>query len=1119
MGKQSFENVIFSPGEIVGRHYKLISRIGEGGMGCVWKALDINLDRETALKFLQAGAASDEKAVQRFLTEGRVLATLKHRCVVEVYASDVDEKSKLPFLAMELIHGRRLDQMIEDYADKPALVLRHFLELLDGILACHEKNIIHRDLKPGNVLIDKSGQLKIVDFGIAKTSVNQTQVGVALGTPQYMSPEQGLGKPLTGKSDIYSIGILLWEILTGHPPFDIEGEVSNPYIAIMLMHVNDPLPLERLNKHPNAAPFIELLKKMLEKEPEKRPEIPEIKRAINAELSKLDPTNTSTSSKMAALLFGGNYRLDDIIGEGGMGVVHKAWDTSLDRVVAIKILHDEIAREKTEVDRFLLEGKTLASVKHPNVLDIFASSRDAVTGKPFLVMEYLDGTLLSKMKKVLSTSRGLIVPLMLSLCDGLRACHEKGIIHRDLKPNNIMVTGNGTLKIFDFGIAKSAVNLTRPGMTLGTPQYMSPEQCIGARDITSKADMYSVGVIFWELIFGEPPFKPEPGENDAFSVARQQIEATLPMPAINPSDPLFSIMGIVYQLLDKDPAKRPNADDLVTKLENWLSEHPEMDTASAVKHRRKRTTSKQNIQNLVAEATEPGYSPEKHFAIKLLLPCLIFGGIIYFWSLSKKTQIVQPKTDMPNITDVKTSISSSLPAEPVPVTNATFVTSSVPVIESKPVASVVQAASETVPEIVPAVLPVAASQTEPVKAEKPLPVASSVEVSTKIPEPVIAVTSASEVATSASTAPVTEVTPVSSAQATDTTTAVKTAADDIDNPDLGDGVILSLERIPAGSFQIGADKGEKDEKPRHQVTISKALLIGKHEITHAQFKRVVGLPHSSFQAGADLKPVAPISWIGAVLMCNALSEKLGLKKCYTMVGELAVCDFEADGFRLPTESEWEYACRAGSNSEYYWGSSIDQNYGWFKENSKGNVHEVGGKLPNSWGLYDMVGNADEWCNDWYGSYTSESKVDPRGPGSGTDRVLRGGAIVDSGRFFRSAHRDYGNPTSQKYYHGFRVCRLLPRGLTANVPTSELPSDESSRAGEIEILCSIPDAIVKIEGYDKGKVNRPISIQKIGKKLKIEVSAHGYKSKVLYQVVNPGSASKISVSLEKEKSKR
>ena len=219
---------MFKPEQIIGRHYKILSRLGAGGMGQVYRALDVNLGREVAIKFLLAEMAKEDEIVKRFLNEGRILATINHPAVINVYASDVEEGG-VPFLVMEFVDGKSLGSHKETLRADPVSLVNHFIQLFSGIHACHQKGIIHRDLKPENVLINKEGQLKLVDFGIAKTATRHTRTGMAIGTPHYMSPEQCLGKAdITAKTDVYAAGVMLFELLTGKLPFNIEGHADDP---------------------------------------------------------------------------------------------------------------------------------------------------------------------------------------------------------------------------------------------------------------------------------------------------------------------------------------------------------------------------------------------------------------------------------------------------------------------------------------------------------------------------------------------------------------------------------------------------------------------------------------------------------------------------------------------------------------------------------------------------------------------------------------------------------------------------------------------------------------------------------------------------------------------------
>jgi formylglycine-generating enzyme required for sulfatase activity len=229
--------------------------------------------------------------------------------------------------------------------------------------------------------------------------------------------------------------------------------------------------------------------------------------------------------------------------------------------------------------------------------------------------------------------------------------------------------------------------------------------------------------------------------------------------------------------------------------------------------------------------------------------------------------------------------------------------------------------------------------------------------------------------------------------------------------DLGKGVLMKLVLIRPGKFMMGSPDSEEghkaDEGPQHQVTISKPFYMGVTEVTQAQFEAVMGTNPSKFKGPTN--PVESVTWDEAVEFCRRLSEKTGKT------------------FRLPTEAEWEYACRAGTKTRFSFGDSesVLGDYAWCTSNSGGKTHPVGQKKPNAWGLYDMHGNVWEWCADWFGDYSSGSSTDPQGPGSGGSRVLRGGSwrIGGSGGF-RCAYRGSGDPTTRRLdgLSGFRCAR-------------------------------------------------------------------------------------------------
>lgn len=235
-------------------------------------------------------------------------------------------------------------------------------------------------------------------------------------------------------------------------------------------------------------------------------------------------------------------------------------------------------------------------------------------------------------------------------------------------------------------------------------------------------------------------------------------------------------------------------------------------------------------------------------------------------------------------------------------------------------------------------------------------------------------------------------------------------------PDVPEGMVY----VEGGTFQMGSNSGDSDEKPVHSVTVS-SFYIGKYEVTQKQWTEVMGSNPADFKG--DNRPVESISWYQAVEFCNKLSQKEGLTPAYTINGRNVTCNWNANGYRLPTEAEWEFAARGGNKSKgfTYAGSNNIDEVAWYDSNSGSKTQAVGTKKANELGLYDMSGNVWEWCWDWYGSYSSGAKTNPRGP-SGSYRVLRGGSWYSSALYCRSAFRDGGGPDDGHDNSGFRLLR-------------------------------------------------------------------------------------------------
>jgi formylglycine-generating enzyme required for sulfatase activity len=230
----------------------------------------------------------------------------------------------------------------------------------------------------------------------------------------------------------------------------------------------------------------------------------------------------------------------------------------------------------------------------------------------------------------------------------------------------------------------------------------------------------------------------------------------------------------------------------------------------------------------------------------------------------------------------------------------------------------------------------------------------------------------------------------------------------------------SLVFIPPGTFRLGSPTNEVDrdpvdsgvEGPQTAVTLTKGFYMGKYLVTQGEYAAVVGSNPSTFPD--TIRPVEQVTWHDATNYCAKRTQQ------ETAAGLIPA----GSRYRLPTEAEWEYACRAWTSTRFHYGDDPGYtnltNYAWYLDNSGGTTHPVGQKLPNPWGLYDMTGNVAEWCQDWYGLYPGGTVTDPQGPGSGSGRVLRGGLWGEGAKYCRSAWRITKDPAERCYCVGFRV---------------------------------------------------------------------------------------------------
>jgi hypothetical protein len=280
-------------------------------------------------------------------------------------------------------------------------------------------------------------------------------------------------------------------------------------------------------------------------------------------------------------MIGGRYRLEAEVGRGGMSTVYRAFDTVLERPVAIKMMHREIASDADQLERFRREARSVAQLNHPHVVTVIDAGEelsedlgepgpDGQLGRPYIVLEFIDGETL---KDMIRRDAPLDIPQALAyaieIARALGAAHERQIVHRDVKPHNILISAEGGAKITDFGIARSLTEegLTMAGRVLGTTDYVSPEQALG-HSVTGQSDLYSLGVVLYEMLTGEVPFR---GESPV-AVAMKHVREELPDVQLMRPHLSAATAAVIDRATAKDLARRyPDAASMVAELEEALA--------------------------------------------------------------------------------------------------------------------------------------------------------------------------------------------------------------------------------------------------------------------------------------------------------------------------------------------------------------------------------------------------------------------------------------------------------------------------------------------------------------------------------------------------------------------
>ena len=558
----------FDAGYVIAGRYQIVRRLGQGGMGTVYEAFDVELERSIALKTIRPDLAANAAALRRLKQEALLTRQIAHRNVVRVF--DLGIAGGLRFITMEFVDGSDLKSLLESrgkFAPREALSVMK--QVCQGLQAAHAEDVVHRDLKPQNILVGRDNRVRIVDFGLARSFEHTgiTRTGAVLGTPHYMAPEQALGGQSDARSDIFALGVVLYELLTGELPFPAEN-LAESFLARTRNRARHIASVDR------SVPewLARIVMRCLEREPASRYQTAqELFEELNAADKLRSSSQASTSGMIApGMILGSRYLIEAEAGEGGMGKVYRARDLDLDRTIALKIVRPELANDPHALLRLKHEISLASQISHRNVLRIHDLGE--ANGLRFVSMAWADGEDLGHLlRRYGSLPEERIVQLAIEMCEGLAAAHDQGIVHRDLKPGNVLLDSAGHACIADFGLARSETQeqLSRAGEVHGTPRYMSPEQAEG-KLVDSRTDIYSMGLILYEMSTGKIPFKDDSVfQTLALRVAEAPQSPKLANPALSDG-----LAGIVLRCLERDPRSRyANARELLAGLRQLEAEN------------------------------------------------------------------------------------------------------------------------------------------------------------------------------------------------------------------------------------------------------------------------------------------------------------------------------------------------------------------------------------------------------------------------------------------------------------------------------------------------------------------------------------------------------------------
>ena len=713
----------------------------------------------------------------------------------------------------------------------------------------------------------------------------------------------------------------------------------------------------------------------------------------------------------------GEYVVLDQIGAGGMGQVFKARHRTMDRLVALKTLPRKAMKDPEAVKRFHREVRAAAKLEHPNIVIAFDAGE--ADGIHFLVMQYVDGQDLG----AIVAKRGRLsveqaIECIVQTARGLEYAHSEGVVHRDIKPSNLLLDRKGTVKILDLGLARifeghqtaASDRLTDSGQVMGTCDYMAPEQAEDAHHADGRSDIYSLGCTLFRLLTGRKPFEgdtliqilfahqqaPIPSLRDGRpDVAAELDEVFHRMVAKHPSDRYQSMTEVIAALqacvVAKEPqpvAAEPSGDSALTSFLQHLAEE-------AAPSRQEAPIAEETLKPAAEDETSRQFWRRLVSADRSKIPVHVgIAAGIAFVLLLLFGVVLRVKTPE-GILEIKVSDGEDV---------------EVVVSQDGKQVEIIDTRTRTTLKLRPG-----AYELHLVKGGNDLRITPENVTLRRGRKAIV------EVSREGPPAPPLAIAPFDGAQASKHQEAW---ADYLAVPvEITNSIGMKLVLVPPGEFLMGSPESDPDaqdnEKPQRKVSITQPLYFGKYEVTQAEYEQVMGRNPARY-VGDPRRPVERVTWYDAVEFCNILSEMEGLNPYYRIsnperddwgIKSATVTVVGGSAYRLPTQAEWEYACRAGSTTKYYFDDSESElgRHAWYSENSADSTHPVGEKEPNAFGLFDIQGNVREWCVEKW-------------PSSADGHHNRGTSWWTGAKEARSANR-HG---SRSYVHynniGFRVAR-------------------------------------------------------------------------------------------------